>query len=431
MNVATLTAPRSLVVISPRGQREGTLGRGDRVVEQDRARRLQAERGRTAPGQRYGDGDVARLVSRGSGGDDDVGTAQLVHELSGIEIGAIVAGDEDAGFFEGAAGGCCIGDHDVERIEQQRAEGAPGGREVGGAGVGRASPCPTPRPSRRRRRAGRRGRRCGRRRRCARRTRPRRCRRRRRRGRRRQCVVAASTVVVAAWGRLPPPCQSPPMRMVPPPSGALASRVAPASSMAAPVTVMDGRGGGGVIEAGACAGSARGALASRRPETRTRAAVAAAEDDGARAAADAARLDDAGEVDDLAGHLPGGGGLHLDPAAVGGEPAAVADEGRVVAVVVGGHAHLQEAVAGDVEGRALAGAEADLAHARGDGAGVVDLAADQRRVAAPAHLDRALVDDRRGPALALEAAPPGDEVLVGGGQRRGDEGAGLAPCRSG
>ena len=85
---------------------------------------------------------------------------------------------------------------------------------------------------------------------------------------------------------------------------------------------------------------------------------------------------------DLAGHLPGGGGLDLDAAAVGGEPAAVADERAVVAVVVGRHGHLQEAVAGEVERRLLAGAEADLAHAGGDRAGVVDLAADQRRVAA-------------------------------------------------
>ena len=153
------------------------------------------------------------------------------------------------------------------------------------------------------------------------------------------------------------------------------------------------------------------------------AAAAAAEDDGAGAAADAARLDDAGEVDHLAGHLPGGGGLDLDAAAVGGEPAAVGDE-RAVVVAVGRHGHLQEAVAGEVERRLLAGAEADPAHAGGDRAGVVDLAADQRRVAARADLDRALVDHGGGPALAPEAAPAGDEVLVGGGEGRGHEGAG-------
>ena len=68
----------------------------------------------------------------------------------------------------------------------------------------------------------------------------------------------------------------------------------------------------------------------------------------------------------------------------------------------------------------------------GDGAGVVDLAADQRGIAAPAHLDRCPGSTTaRRPALAREAAAAGDEVLVGGGQRRGDEGAGAHRARRG
>ena len=124
------------------------------------------------------------------------------------------------------------------------------------------------------------------------------------------------------------------------------------------------------------------------------AAVAAADHDRAGAAADGARLHQAGHVDRVARRFARGGGADDDAAAVGGDGAAIADQ-RAAAAGRRRQGDLQEAVAGEIQRRAFAGTEADLAERHKNAAAVRHRAADQRGIAAAADGDDAGIADCR------------------------------------
>ena len=160
---------------------------------------------------------------------------------------------------------------------------------------------------------------------------------------------------------------------------------------------------------------------------RTLAPPLAGEFDRAALAAAGAGADDAAGVDRGVEGAGGGAGGQDDAAAADVEGAAV----RHLAVAVDGDA--EEAVAGEVEGGAAAAGEGDGAALGDDGAGVLDVAADQRREAGAADGDAAFVDDARAGALAAadgEAAVAleafGVDGLAGGDEAAGVDAGGAA-----
>ena len=211
------------------------------------------------------------------------------------------------------------------------------------------------------------------------------------------------------------------MRIVPPPSTPLASSAAPASLIALPVTSI-------VPPCPFFAVLCLGGRGGQPAGDGHRATLPAPEHDGAGSSADRPGFGRAGQVDGVAGDGARCRRLHLDPAAFGANRPGIRDQRRI-ARPVRGHRDLKKAVAGQIERRRFAGAEADLAHRHADGAGIVDAAAQECRIATLADLDRALVDHGGRGSGAGEAAPAGDKVGVGRVQRRGDEALGAHDAR--
>jgi hypothetical protein len=239
-------------------------------------------------------------------------------------------------------------------------------------------------------------------------------------------TVAASTVVVAARCVSPVPCQPPPTSTVPPPAVPEASSVAPASAIAWPVTSIAppvGRASGTGATSGRLATVAV-PVASRRPDTLTeppcpppstmaplvpptlRASTTPDMLMALRAASRARR------------------GTHHDRAAVCTQRPGVLDE-RALAFGARGRRQrdLQEAVAGQVERRLLAGAEADAAERHGDEPVILHRAADQRGIAAAADRHHAGIRHPCRRSIAFESQVAVEEVVVGDVERGGDEAA--------
>ena len=177
--------------------------------------------------------------------------------------------------------------------------------------------------------------------------------------------VPASTEVVPARGSAPPPCQSPPMRM-----------------RAAAVRAAGVEGGAGELDGRAGDGDRAAARGGRGDEARRRCASRGRR--WRRAGRRRGRVPPSPPPRTMAPERPPTLRASTTPerlttwraicravaALTSTRPPSAESRplwrmsGLVVAVVVGGHGHLQEAVARDVERRPLAGAEADPAHAR-------------------------------------------------------------------
>ena len=203
----------------------------------------------------------------------------------------------------------------------------------------------------------------------------------------------ASIATAVARRRVPPPCASPPIRIEPP--------VVPprAATLRRARDVHPGAGRHDV----AALGGTRGVERPRDPDA---AAAARDELDPPALAGSGIGADDAGGVDRGVERLRRRAGAEQD--AVAFDAAAVRD----AAVAVDDDP--DHAVAGEVDGAAGAAGERDRAAPGDDDAGVLDLAADQRRQPGLADGDPALVDDARAGACRRRstAAVPLEAVGV-------------------